>query len=109
MKKICKVFALVVYIVCFVYIMCLVGCVTKTNKNDHESGDSMREYYISEDFSSITVGESTFRDVYEIAPHESMQVTSYGGFCDYPLKNGGYIRIDFYGKDLIVGAVKEVS
>ena len=80
MKKIGKGYALIVFIACFVYIMCLVGCVTKTNKN-----------------------------VYEIAPHESMQVTSYGGFCDYPLKNGGYIRVDFYGKDLIVGAVKEVS
>ena len=76
--------------------------------NSSEKSDSMREYYTSEVFSSITVGESTFRDVYDIAPHKSMQVTSYGGFCDYLLKNGGYIRIEFYGKDLIVGAVKEV-
>ena len=37
-----------------------------------------------------------------------MQITSYGGFCKYPMQNGGDIRIKFYGKDLIVGDIEEV-
>ena len=69
----------------------------------------MQDYYTKEDFKSITIGESTYQDVYNIASSESMQMTSYGGFCEYPMQNGGYVRIKFYGKDMIVGAIEEVS
>lgn len=41
-------------------------------------------YYSKEDFASIVEGESTYRDVYSIAQLETMQVTSYGGVCEYP-------------------------
>ena len=68
----------------------------------------MKEYYVKADFQSITVGESTFQDVYKIAPWEFLQTTSYGGFCEYPTHNGGCIRIKFYGKELLVGEIEEV-
>ena len=69
----------------------------------------MIDYYEKEDFQSIIIGESTFQDVYKIASEGAIQITSYGGFCEYPMQNGGYIRIKFYGKDMIVGAIEEVS
>lgn len=70
---------------------------------------TMKEYYSREDFKLITIGKSNFQDVYKIASIESMQITSYGGVCDYPMQNGGYLRIKFYGEDLIVGSIEEVS
>ena len=77
--------------------------------SENEAETSARDYYKKEDFQSITLGESTYQDVHKIAPIESMQITSYGGFCQYPMQNGGYVRIKFYGKHLIVGAVEELS
>ena len=50
-----------------------------------------------------------FQDVYKITDAKSMQVTSYGGFCDFPMQNGRYLRIKFYGNDLIVGAIEEIT
>ena len=67
----------------------------------------MKKYSI-EDFQAITIGESTYREVYEIAPPESLQITSYGAFCYYLRQSGGYICIKFYGKDLIVGSIEEI-
>ena len=84
------------------------GCSSTSNTNGF-TGESMKDYYKKEDFQSITIGESTYQDVYKIAPTESMQITSYGGFCQYPMQNGGYVRIKFYGKYLIVGAIEELS
>lgn len=88
-------------VVCLGLIVLLSGCGSKLK----EDGD----YYKKEDFQSITVGESTLEDVYKIASTEVMQVTSYGGVCEYPMEDGGYIRIKFYGKELIVGEIEEVS
>ena len=79
-------------------------------ENDDRSGTNMKIHYSIEDFQSIKIGESTVNDVYILAPTgESMQVTSYGAFCDYPMKNGGIIRIKFEGKDLIVTSIEEIS
>ena len=90
-----------------VFIVLLLGSnLVSCNINQNE--ESMIVYYQKEDFQSIVIGETKFQDVYEIAPTEFIQVTSYGGFCDYPIKNGGYIRIKFYGSDLIVGSIEEV-
>ena len=69
----------------------------------------MKDYYTREDFQSIVIGKSTYQDVYVIAPIETLQITSYGGFCDYPMQNGGYVRIKFYEKNLIVGDIEEIS
>ncbi len=95
-------------VICLAFMVLLVGCGSTSNTNDL-SDVSMRAYYRKEDFESITIGESTYEDVYNIACPESMQMTSYGGFCEYPMQNGGYVRIKFYGKDLIVGVIEEVS
>jgi hypothetical protein len=70
---------------------------------------NMKEYYSMEDFDSIIIKKSTYKDVFEIAPIDSMQITSYGGFCIFPKKDGGYIRIDFVGNDLIVINITEVN
>ena len=93
---------------CFVLIIFLASCDSTSKTNDFNEV-SMREYYKIEDFESITIGESTYQEVYKVAYSESMQITSYGGFCEYPMENGGYVCIKFYGKDLIVGAIEEVS
>ena len=97
-----------IIVVCLVSMVCHSGCSATSSTNDF-TGESMRDYYKKEDFQSITIGESTYQDVYKIAPTESMQITSYGGFCQYPMQNGGYVLIKFYGKHLIVGAVEELS
>jgi hypothetical protein len=91
-----------------VFLVLFSGCCPRSNINDFGE-ESMIEYYQKEDFQSIIIGESTFLDVYIVAPTESMQVTSYGGFCEYPMEDGGYVRIKFYGEDLIVGAIEEYS
>lgn len=90
------------------FIVLLSGCDSTSNAND-STGVIMREYYTTEDFQSIIIGESTYQDICQVAYTESMQITSYGGFCEYPLKNGGCIRIKFYGESLIVGAIEEIS
>lgn len=97
-----------ILMVSLAFIVLLVGCGSTSNIRDL-SEISMRDSYKKEDFKSITIGESTFQDVYDIAPCESMQVTSYGGVCEYPMQDGGYVRIKFYGKNLLVGAIEEVS
>lgn len=94
-------------------VILLVGCGSKSDIVD--SNDTLNEsnledvYYTMDDFKSIIIGESTFQDVYNIAPNEQMRATSYGGLYEYPMQSGGYILIKFYGSDLIVGAVEEVS
>ena len=69
----------------------------------------VKEYYAIEDFKAIIIGDSSFKDVYEIAPIDSVQITSYGGFCEYPTENGGCIRIKFRGKELVVISIEEES
>ena len=97
-----------IIVVCLVSMVLTSGCNSISITNDF-TGESMRDYYKKEDFQSITIGESTYQDVHKIAPTESMQITSYGGFCQYPMQNGGYVRITFYGKYLNVGAIEELS
>lgn len=103
-----KKFFYFVTLVCLLFMALLTGCRTTSNDN-YSSEESMKKYYTKDDFECITIGESTSRDVYDIAPSKVMQMTSYGGFCEYPMQNGGYVRIKFYGKELIVGAIEEDS
>ncbi len=98
----------IVIVVCLVSVVWLFGCDSNSGINDF-ADVSMMDYNKKEDFQSITIGKSTYQDVYEIASPASMQITSYGGVCEYPMQNGGYVRIKFYGKDLIVGDIEEVS
>jgi len=77
------------------------GCANKASDNSNT-----HTYYSLEDFESIIVGESNHKDVYKVAPSDIMYITSYGGICEYPMENGDYIRITFYGKELIVGSIE---
>ncbi len=94
--------------ICLMLIFLFPGCETVSHNSEH-SEVTMSNYYRKEDFQSITIGETTYYDVYKVASSETMNVTSYGGFCKYPIQGGGYILIKFYGKDLIVGAIEEVN
>ncbi len=93
-------------IVLLMHIGSFTGCGITVSNELSES--SMRKYYSKEDFESIIVGKSTFKDVFKIAPSPSMQATSYGGKCEYPAQDGGCICIKFYGKELIVGSIEKI-
>ena len=90
-------------------LLCMVLVIVVTtsacNAHNHSANLSRKKYYSKEDFQTIVVGESTYHDVYEIAPEGTIQVTSYGGMCKYPSKDGAYIIIKFYGSQLVVGSI----
>ena len=94
--------------ICFVLLLPLNGC-KKSEISNLSSEVAMYNYYQKEDFKSIIIGKSTYKDVYNIAPTETMQITSYGGVCEYETQTGGCIRIEFYGKELVVGNIKEIK
>lgn len=102
---------LYVFVVIYTTFMILFGGCGSTSSTSNGAFDrvDMKDYYSKEDFDSIVIGESVFQDVYNIAPPESLQVTSYGGLCKYPMQSGGYIWIKFLGKELVVGAIEEDS
>lgn len=95
-------------VTCFMSMALFLGCNSTSNTNEL-GGGTMINYYKMEDFQSITIGESTYYDVYKVAPTGPVQITSYGGFCEYPMQNGGCIRIKFCGESLIVGAIEEIE
>jgi len=71
-----------------------------------------KQYYTMDDFDSIVVGESTLADVIALYPPEESSTTiptAVGTFSDYPMQGGGYIRIKFYGKDLIVFSIEKIE
>ncbi|MBP3685661.1 MAG: hypothetical protein J6J21_01380 [Clostridia bacterium] len=74
-----------IIVVCLVSMVLHSGC-SSTSSTNGFTGESMKDYYKKEDFQSITIGESTYQDVYKIAPTESMQITSYGGFANIQCK-----------------------
>lgn len=86
-------------------VLVIVVTTSACNTHNHSADVSRKKYYSEEDFQTIIVDESTYRDVYEIAPEGTMQVTSYGGVCKYPTKDGAYIIIKFYGSQLVVGSI----
>ena len=92
-------------IVIFCAFMCA-SCGSNSEINNAEL--TMKQFYDMEDFSTIVVGESTYNDVYAIAPFESIYSTSYGGMCEFPTKDGGVIRIKFLEDELVVGSIEEI-
>ena len=79
-----------------------------TTEKQNEDISLTKEYYTLEDFASIIIGESTFYDVYDLAPNmRFLSGTSYGARCEYPMKDGA-LCIKFSGKDMVVLAVEEV-
>lgn len=93
---------------CFALAFLMFGCNSTSNIDSSCNEVCMDDYYEVDDFKDIVIGESTFNDVHIVAPAESMQATSYGGVCQYPLENGGYLSIKFFGKDLVVGDIEEI-
>lgn len=63
--------------------------------------------YTLQDFQSILIGKSSFKDVCEVVPTAKIAATSYGGICRLPALSGGNIQIKCYGKDLIVGCIEK--
>ena len=92
-------------VACMMFLVLIAACGQQSN-NRNSNERNRNEWYSQEDFQSIVIGESTYRDVYNIAPLTSMQVTSYGGFCEYPMQDGGCVRIKFYSQKLIVGMIE---
>lgn len=98
----------------FLIIMCTIFVFVAAACNREEPSDNITDVtanalYSQDAFDSIIVGESTYKDVYDIAPVDFIQVTSYGGVSDYPLQSGGCIRIQYYGNDLIVGKIELIG
>ena len=95
-----------VLIALFIAMMLLnTSCEQYSNPNSNAE-ESMELYYTLDDFQSIIVGESTYQDVYDIAPTASVIITSYGGICEYPSSDGKHIYIKFYGAEMVVGAIE---
>lgn len=67
------------------------------------------QFYRVDTFSSIVVGTSTLRDVYEIAPMQELLATSYGALCKYPISDTECLCIKFYGSEMVVGAIEICS
>ena len=93
----------IVGLLCGIFAGIFVACACNTD--NQILGDTVQNYYTKDDFETIIIGESTYHDVYEIAPDGVMQVTSYGGMCKYPAKDGYCINIKFYGSELVVGSI----
>ncbi len=90
----------------FLLIIGLGGCASNGENNITKEAESIvNKYYDMEDFDAIKVGESTFYDVCEIVPASKIAVTSYGGLCQYPMNDGRFINIKFYGPQLTVGSI----
>lgn len=98
----------ILIIACLVCMVLFSGCQPTPNTYNSE-GDTTMNCYKIDDFESITIGESTYQEIYKIAPTESMRVTSYGGFLEYPTNDGNKIVIKFYGPELIVGSIEIVN
>ena len=84
----------------------LIGACKQDLNIENSSEVSMSQYYCKDDFQSIVIGESTYQDVYQIAPPDCVHLTAYGGFCEYPMQDGGCLRIKFYGSQMIVGMIE---
>lgn len=67
------------------------------------------KYYRIEQFSNLTVKQSTLQDVQNIEPELALIVTSFGAVTDFPMENGQYIRIEFVGSEMIVDSIEIVD
>ena len=67
------------------------------------------QYYTMEDFSSLVVYQSTYEDVCKLIPQEQqpeMNKRNSISYCDYPTEAGGFIRIFYLGKELMITAIE---
>ena len=91
-------------LLCIILTFLVSGC---TNQTTSTTGNEeyMNNCWVLNDFDSIVIGQSNAQDVNNIAPVEYLHLTSYGGYCEYPMQDGKVIHIDFYGPDLVVGKI----
>lgn len=106
MKKIVCFCISILFCICSIFITTACDSPTDDSTSKEMQTD---KYYCADDFRTLVAGESTYNDVYDIAPPSSIRVTSYGAVCDYPQENGGYIRIKLYGSELIVGEIDIIT
>lgn len=70
------------------------------------SSEVMNNYYSLNDFDWIKIGKSTYKDLSDIFGTTLVCYTSYGGICEFPMENGNYIQIKFYGSEMIIKEIK---
>ena len=108
--------AIIVVVTCILLIAC-----TDEVKNDYPAATEgisvlatdevvvvpdMR-YFTLEDFSSIVIGESTIEDVFNITGSVTpMVMMSPGGVCEYPMRDGKCIRVEFFSAEFVVYDIK---
>jgi len=84
-----------------VYLFCIMAalalCFSACSEGDAgHSNSKQTATYSMEDFSHIILGESGVEDLLQVGPCE-MLVTSYGGLCTYPAKDGKCIEVVLHG------------
>ena len=89
------------FILFMLFIYALSGCNIQTSspKNFKEVTNS---YYSLDDFDCIMIGKSTYNDLSDVFGTILVCYTSYGGICEFPMENGNYIQIKFYGSDMVI-------
>lgn len=88
-----------IFILLGVFLFCMIiGCIIVKRYT--------KQYYTLDDFQSIAVGESTVEDVCKIALVKEFGPTGYGGICEFPMEDGNYILVKFYGSELVVGEIE---
>ncbi len=92
-----------VIIICTVLAASLAACNASPTVTDSQTETVC---YNINDFQSLKIGESTFDDVYNVAPDFTMYAASYGALCEYASDTGGKIWVKLYGKELILGAIE---
>jgi len=103
MKRICNIMKL---LTCIMFLFFTMAC-SAEDKRDI-STEPTEKYFCLEDFEDIVLDETTLFDMDERYMRGEMMVTSYGGCCDYPTEDGGYIRIKFYGPEMVVGNIEYI-
>ena len=94
-----------VIIICTVLAASLAACNASSTVTDSGAETETVCYNIN-DFQSLKIGESTFDDVYNVAPDFTMYAASYGALCEYASDTGGKIWVKLYGEELIWGAIE---
>ena len=83
-----------------------IGCVPNEGDNSN-----MIRYYSIDDFRKIVVDQSTYYDVCNAIPENykiSLYATSFGAIQEYPTLDNNWIRIRYYGSNLVVGSIEVV-
>lgn len=67
------------------------------------------KYYHMGMFDSLSLNESTLKDVLAITPDFTLIMTSFGGVAEFSVENEQYIQIKFVGKEMVVSSIELVD